>query len=378
MTTTSWIRCPALAVLLLTAWPAAGDGVRDPTALDVSIVRFDPGIPADSSLHRELQVFPRIREIEAKLLPFVLRETLVESGEWGAVRVVPEADPAAELLVSGVILRSDGDVLDVAIRALDASGRIWIDGPFSVVAGEDGPEGEDRTGEQAFRQLYEDVAGALLEKRNGLDDKTLRTIADLSLLRYAAELAPSAFGDYFEAAEDGRFELRRLPASDDPMLQRIDRIRHTEYVITDTVDAKYRELNTAIDRTYRVWRSYRRKFVEYQAQNAARAARKVDAPRGSYEALKAQYDTYKWDRITAQEQYKAAAAFDTEVGPTVDAMEVRVAELEAWVDARYLEWRRLLEALFEVETRQEPGDSDIADIAEQIEQLPEHTLPETR
>ena len=55
----------------------------------------------------------------------------------------------------------------------------------------------------------------------------------------------------------------------------------------------------------------------------------------------------------------------------MDAMEVRVAELEAWVDARYLEWRRLLEALFEVETRQEPGDSDIADIAEQIEQLPD-------
>ena len=348
----SWTRCPALAVLLLSAWPAAGDGGRDPTALDVSIVRFDPGIPTDQSLHRELQVFPRIREIEAKLLPFVLRETLVESGEWGAVRVVPEADPAAEVLVSGLILRSDGDVLDVAIHAI-----------------EDDPEEEGRTGEQAFRQLYEDIAGALLEKRNGLDDKTLRTIADLSLLRYAAELAPSAFGDYFEAAKDGRFELRRLPAGDDPMLQRIDRIRHTEYVITDTVDAKYRELNAAIDRTYRVWRSYRRKFVEYQAQNAARAARKVDAPRGSYEALKAQYDTYKWDRITAQEQYKAAAAFDTEVGPTVDAMEVRVAELEAWVDARYLEWRRLLEALFEVETRQEPGDSEVMDIAEQIEQL---------
>ncbi len=370
MATGTWRRFSVLAALLVTVSPASADSLRDPKALDVSIASFDPGVPADPSLHRELQIFPRIREIEAKLLPFVLRETLVESGEWGAVRVVPESDPAAELLVSGAILNSDGDVLEVAIRAIDARGQVWIDWPFSIAAGEPAAGEGERPGESGYRRLYDDIAGALLQEREGLGAKTLRTIADLSLLRYAAELAPSAFGDYFEAAGDGRFELRRLPARDDPMLQRIDRIRHTEYVITDAVDAKYRELNAAIDRTYRVWRSYRRKFVEYQAQNAERAARKVDVPRGSYEALKAQYDAYKWDRITAQEQYKAAAAFDNEVGPTVAAMEARIAELEAWVDAKYLEWRRLLEALFEVETRPEPQDSDIADITEQIEALP--------
>ena len=31
-------------------------------------------------------------------------------------------------------------------------------------------------------------------------------------------------------------------------------------------------------------------------------------------------------------------------------MEERVAELEHWVDQKYAEWHRLLEALFEAET----------------------------
>ena len=51
----------------------------------------------------------------------------------------------------------------------------------------------------------------------------------------------------------------------------------------------------------------------------------------------------------AQEQDRLAIAFNNEVGPVVEAMEARIAELEAWVDAKYAEWHRLLEELFEVE-----------------------------
>ena len=40
--------------------------------LNVSIAAFDPGVPEDNSLHRDLQVFPKIREIESMFLPFVL------------------------------------------------------------------------------------------------------------------------------------------------------------------------------------------------------------------------------------------------------------------------------------------------------------------
>jgi len=58
------------------------EDARELSALNVSIAVFDTGVPEDLSLHRDLQVFPQIREIEAMFLPFVLRDTLVRTNEW--------------------------------------------------------------------------------------------------------------------------------------------------------------------------------------------------------------------------------------------------------------------------------------------------------
>jgi hypothetical protein len=335
----------------LLQWPLialAGDA----RALNVSIAVFDPGVPDDRSLQRDLKVFPRIRAIEARFLPFVLRETLAGSGEWGAVRVVSEPDAAAEVAISGTIVQSDGERLELRVRAVDATGRLWFERNFASSLAE---QGADTTGsaeaEASFQPLYEAISRALHEARQQLDEHELGRISETSLLRYAAELAPSAFGQYLATDEDGRYALRRLPARDDPMLDRIERIRLTEYVITDTVDAKFRELHEEIASTYALWRDYRRKSVEYEKQNARRAREtRADEPPGSYEALKNLYDNYKWDRVTAQEQDRLAIAFNNEVGPVVDAMEQRIAELERWVDEKYAEWHRLLEALFDAES----------------------------
>ncbi|MDX1499773.1 MAG: hypothetical protein R3176_07750 [Woeseiaceae bacterium] len=323
----------ALAAALAGPASAADDALR----LDVSIAAFDPGVPADTARYRDLGVFPRIREIESVLLPFALRDRLAASGDWGAVRVVPEPDAGAELLVTGRILRSDGEVLELAIRAVDATGRIWVERAFAGPAG--GPD------------VYAAIAAALAEERAGLDAGALETVATVSLLRYASWLAPTAFRGYLEEGPAGHYALRRLPARDDPMLARIRRVRETEFVITDAIDAKFRELHGEIGAVYDVWRAYRRKNLEYQARSETRAqSGGANAPRGSFEALKAQYDNYKWTRVVAQEQDRLAVAFDNEVGHKVEAMEIRVAELEAWVDRKYAEWHRILEALFEAET----------------------------
>lgn len=323
----------ALTTLLLLL---AGLANADP-GLNVSIVEFDPGVPEDRSVHRDLEIFPRIREIESMLLPFTLRETLAQAGRWGAVRIVPETDAAAELLIEGSILQSDGHTLGIRVRATDALGTVWIDKIYAATAGS--------------RQIFAAVAAdlhAALEQRT---PDELQRIEEVSMLRYGERLAPSAFGGYLDISEDGAVTVRRLPSRDDPMVDRILRIRETEYVITDAVDAKFRELHADIESVYALWREYRRKTVEYEQQNAERAASTYSsAPRGSYEDLLNRYENYKFHRVTAQEQDSLAVAFNNEVGPTVRAMEIRVAELDTWVARKYLEWKRLLEELFDVET----------------------------
>ncbi|MBT8079253.1 MAG: hypothetical protein KJO31_11810 [Gammaproteobacteria bacterium] len=327
--------------------PASSDG----SVLNVTIPVFDPGIPADPSVFRDLQVFPRIRQIEAMLMPFLLRETLVKSGRWGAVRVTTKPDDAEELQIFGTIVRSDGDWLELRVRAVDATGSTWLDKIFSSEASDETAASHRDRGTPEFQAIYDDVANELTALRARLDEATVANIKGTSLMRYAAVLAPSAFSDYLEQNDDGTFRLLRLPARNDPMLIRIETVRNTEFLITDTVDARFRAFNKDLARTYRVWRQYRRKVADYEAWNTNfAAAGPGDAERGSWESIKHQYDAYKYDRLTAQERDRLAVAFNNEVATTVDAMEARVAELNGWVEQGYPEWSRLLEGLYEIET----------------------------
>jgi hypothetical protein len=317
--------------------------------LNVSIALFDPGIPEDKSLHRELNVFPRIRNIEAMFLPFVVHDALRKSGEWGAIRIVPESDPAAELLIDGRIEHSDGSTLTLHIEAVDATGRIWIDRPYTGdVTDGYAKDDEEVTGSQ--EPLYAAIVNDLLRVLDGLSDKDKVTIAEVSLLRYGNEVAPAAFGEFVTVSPEGDVTINRLPAVDDPMIQRIALVRETEYVITDAMDARFRELSVEIASVYDIWREFRRKTLKYAAEDLRRAEATLDdGSPGSYESLKSAYDNYRYHRITEQEQDRLAVAFYTEVGPRIESMEARVGEMQDWVDARYDEWRRILEEFFELE-----------------------------
>jgi hypothetical protein len=317
--------------------------------LNVSIAVFDPGIPEDKSLHRELNVFPRIRNIEAMFLPFVVHDALRESGEWGAIRIVPESDPAAELLIDGRIEHSDGATLTLYIKAVDATGRVWIDRSYTGDV-TDGYAKDDEEVTESHEPLYAAIVNDLLRVLDGLSNKDRVTIAEVSLLRYGNQVAPAAFGEFVTVSPEGDVTINRLPAVDDPMIQRIALVRETEYVITDAMDARFRELSAEIASVYDIWREFRRKTLKYAEEDLRRAEATLDdGSAGSYESLKSAYDNYRYHRITEQEQDRLAVAFYTEVGPRIEAMEARVGEMQEWVDTRYDEWRRILEEFFELE-----------------------------
>ena len=49
------------------------------------------------------------------------------SGAWGAIRVTPNSSVIMDLYVTGTILQSDGETLDLEIRVYDSSGREWME-----------------------------------------------------------------------------------------------------------------------------------------------------------------------------------------------------------------------------------------------------------
>ncbi len=324
---------------------------RRVSELNVSITLFEPGVPTDPLEQRRLQVVPNIREVEAILLPFMLRQLLAETDEWGAVRVLPAPDYAAELLVAGEIVRSDGDSLELRIRAMDAGGREWLDNVYVSAAASGIGQSNARVDLYGYQALFESIAEDLRLARGLLDEKALSNIIDISFLRYAYELAPSVFGGYLRNAPDGTVTLQRLPAEDDPMSRRIERVREIEYQLIDTVDEKFQELHAEIGSIYDLWLDYRRQVAQFESDEVVRVQNSTSsAPRGSYEAIRSLYDNYKWARMQEQRREGRAQAFSNEVGPTVERIESRVAELENWLVQQYEEWRRILAEIFALET----------------------------
>jgi hypothetical protein len=342
---------PATAQLQSDSGTPPVPAARKLSELNVSIMVFDPGVSADARADSRSEVYPNVRQVEALLLPFMLREKLVATDQWGAVRVVPEPDISAELLVSGKILRSDGDALELQLRTVDASGRLWLDKTYVNVEAVGPPQRSDMADGSLFEVLFQSIADDLQAVRDGYDDQLFSTLLEISFLRYAEQLAPAVFGGYLQHGSDGSFSIQRLPAEDDPMLARIDRIRQSEYLFIDTVDERFQELHDEIVSIYGLWLDYRQQVARYENSEIQRVQNdQSNAARGSYEAIKSLYDNYKWARMQDQRQDSRVQAFDNEVGPTVAEMESRVAELSDWLAQQYAEWRSILEEIFRLET----------------------------
>lgn len=324
---------------------AAGEALR----LDVGLVIFDPGIPADPATHSEQGIFPAIRKAEARYMPVVLRQVLMASGNWGVVRVLPDPEPSAELLVAGTIVHSDGLTLVLHISVTDASGRQWLDKTYRDETAESGYPVD--AGEEPYADLYHRVANDMLQARRGLGDSEVDAIRTLALMRYAEELSPEAFAGYLAVDGSGRYTLQRLPAEDDPMLSRVDRIRNQEHLFVDTVDEQYADLYEEMAGTYNLWRQYGREQAIYREEYQRRVAgRDREGRRGSFFAMQRTYDAYKWSKIQDQDLDELATGFNNEVQPTVMEASGKVFELTGTLDSQYREWREILRAIFALET----------------------------
>ncbi len=340
--------CLALQTLLV-------HGSDDAGRVDVGLVIFDPGIPADESTHSKLGIFPEIRKAEAKYMPVVLRELLIDSGEWGVVRVLPEPLESSELLVTGTILQSDGQRLELRIVAKDAAGTLWLD---KVYTGTTTPADYPvKVPGDPFLGVYRNIASDLLAARGRMSAKQLTDLRQIALMRYAGALAPDVFASYLGSSPGGLYTLLRLPAEDDPMLARVVRIRDQEYLFIDTVDEQYARLAEEMAPTYNLWRQYGAEQADYRDAYEARVgSRGSQGRRGSFAALEQTYNAYKWSKIHEQDLDELALGFNNEVAPTVMEVSGTVFKLSGGLDNQYAEWREILQRIFALETGLPPAN----------------------
>lgn len=220
--------------------------------LNVNIVEFDPNVPAAADQDKDLPVVPAVRKAEASYLAYSLRSTLEGTGQWGAVRVVPDGIDSSEVIVRGTIMASDGETLELRISAADATGRVWLDKTYARQASEDS-YADSVGGGDPYQSLFNQIANDLLGQRRRLDADAVLEVRRVAELRFAADIAPDAFSHYLEQSR-GRYHVLSLPASDDPMLSRIAQIRERDNLLIDSLDQHYGMFHDGMAPAYRQWR----------------------------------------------------------------------------------------------------------------------------
>ena len=338
------------------------EAVTEPASvqqLDIGVRVFDNRSSNQFAADGAVSVFTRIREIESHYLPVLLRNTLVESGHWGAVRVLPEADPSMDLMVNGTILASDGTELLLEISVRDSSGREWLSQRYLDQASSDDypefiPSARDAAITMqrldAFQDLYARIANDILAVRDSLNEADLTNLTQVTSLRYASDLSPDAFAGYLQTDGDGLLVPVRLPASNDPMLARVADIRARHDVFIDTIDEYYAGLYRDIKPTYHIWRQYSHDQVVEEQESLARENSGVLGSSGSFESLARNYNRYKWAKIYEQEFVALAQGFVSETEPALLALTRNISGLTGPVEEQYAQWRQLLRELFELET----------------------------
>jgi hypothetical protein len=368
--------CATITMTSATAPAAieASSDLPDAARLDVSVIEFDPGLPADGKPMPD-GLYPEIREAEAKLLSVQLKRTLEETQNWGTVSVVPVEPIAPEVMITATILRSDGRELRILVDVRDASGRTWFTRKYRTTAAEGSYGSADRTLDP-HQPMFNTIANAMLESRSKLDAKQLEEIAAISELQFASRLSPEVFDGYLETDDDGDIEIVRLPARDEPMLERIEEVRLRDEMFVDTMGIHYQNFASRLESNYWYWReTSSQELYAKEALRREQIARGVGsvltiaaiALTGAFASAPAaisaaiagasiiQYQMQLISALSQQRQmheeglHELAQSFQAEVQPMVVELDSTTVRLTGTTAAQYEEWQRLLREVYNAE-----------------------------
>ncbi len=338
----------------------ASEAPEEIRLLDIGIMVFGAENRAGKRAELGDWIFDEIIQKETMFLPHLLKDTLQDSNQWGAIRVLPDSDPSMDLLVSGTIMISDGHDLQLHIKAVDSTGRSWLDKIYSDTAvAEDYPEATRFGAENRFDaanfvdpydDIYEKIANDLLEQRELQSQQALQNINRVADLAYAIDLAPESFSDALVADEEGYLTVNILPANNDPMMARVADMRFRHHLFIDTVDEYYQTLYDDVQPAYVLWRRYSiDQILEEEAALLDADANDYGRSNG-FLSISQRYDRYKWSKIFEQEFTQLASGFNNELAPAILELNEQVHGLSGTMEQQYRQWRGILRRLFELET----------------------------
>lgn len=357
--------------------------------LDLGVIPFDPGL--DEADEDEM-VRPEVRNAESRYFASQLVATLQNSGAWGPVRVIPGVDTVVDVYVEGTILHSDGEKLELAIVATDASGKQWLNKTYEEVASVYAYDKRRTQNRDPFQGLFNRIANDLRQQRDMLPAGRAEELRTVSQLRFARTFAPDAYDQHIRENRKGELEIVRLPASNDPIMQRIERIRERDYLFVDTLQEHYDTFKRQMDPPYQSWRaeSYEEVIAARQLkkQSTARMVGGIAAVAGGILAatssnsatqvggimaagaggmlIKSSLEKRQEAQMHIEALAELGESLEVAIEPRVIELEDRTITLTGNAKAQYAQWKALLKQIYDAERGIDAGQGPAAPI-EQVQ-----------
>ncbi len=337
--------------------------LQDSLLLDVGVLLFDEGEITPEQ--EEENIHEDIRAAEARYMAYHLKETLQHAYGWGAIRVLPAASHIADVIVRATIIISNGETLVLHTHVSDSTGTLWFDRKYKAKLTEHDYV-DIQPGDDVYQHVYNRIANDIYRHRKKLAARQLLRIRNTSELRYAASISPDSFSGYLVWLPNGQVQLARLPAKNDPMLQRVRKIRERDYLFVDTINEHYANFHSVMHWPYTNWRRYyllelqQKRAIERRANRTKLAATAImivgllrDYPgvvtTGAM-LYKDGIDIAREAQIHDDAIRELGDSLKAEVKPLVLDIQGRTVEITGTLEEQYRQWRELLREIYLQET----------------------------
>jgi hypothetical protein len=280
--------------------------------------------------------------------------------------------------VSGSIDRSDGEYVELTIRVEDSLGREWYEREYSMQTGiMSYAEYRDRT-QDPYQNVMNDIANDLHAYAASLSTDDVRRMRQVSELKFFGDMVPGVFDEYLATDNDGQVSIVRLPAENDPMVDRLRQVRERDRLVIDTLNEHYANFYYGIAMPYEGWRrTAREQSVAYRQTKRSAAmkallgvvvvagsmqidtggsnsrAKQATQYVGINRGMSAIYEA--WSIRSSANMYREnirelSESFVAEAAPLVIQVEGESRRLTGTAESQYESWRKLLKEIYQAET----------------------------
>ena len=347
--------------------------IPEEALLDVGIPVLNDGLYLTDD---EDTVFPEVRFAEAIYFSNQLAKVLEKSGAWGAIRVTPSDEVIMDLYITGTILQSDGETLDLQIEVKDSSGKQWLSKDYKQTVGKYAYDRRLKSLGDPFQNLFIRIANDLLSYREKLSNRRAIELRTMSELRFAKTFSAQAFDSYISEKRNGTLVIDKLPADNDSILVRVRKIRERDYLYIDTMQDYYDGFTQQMHLAYQDFRRASYDSVVKARQLNRQGNQRIVAGIGAILAgiygrseadtriasdagtataavggfaLKSGLDKKQQAAAYNESVAEMGSSLEAEIAPQVIELEDRTVTLTGTVQAQYQQWQELLQKIYQQE-----------------------------